>query len=272
MKFENDLMLTRQNVVYNLSKKNTFKLMCNAMLGKFSQRSQFSETIFVQSQADIEALYQKSNIIDVLGISDNICEIQILPDEVKKMPNRSGNCIIGAFVTSYARIHFHKDMQKLLNFGFNLCYVDTDGIICTGPKHAKFPLSVSPCLGDYKYELGFKTEIKSFACIAKKSYSLSFLNPNTQEKGCTVKSSGLSLVSSHSLKKATHEKFKNMVLNWNRQQPDTIEIQQMRKFIIKNQRSVKSQISTFKLSNSLDVHRIVSNIHEMTVPYGFCSQ
>ena len=254
-------------------KKNSFKLMSNAMLGKFSQRPQFSETVFVQSQSDIEALYQNSNIVDILGISDNICEIEILPEKVKNSPNRSGNCIIGAFVTSYARIQLHKEMQTLLTKGFNLCYVDTDGIICTAPKHLPMCLPISPCLGDYKYELGQDAEIKAYACIAKKSYSLSYHKSGTPEKdSCCVKSSGLSLVSEQCANKATPEKFQSMILNWSKKKDELIEVPQIRKYVIKNNSHVKSQINTFKLSNSLDIHRIVPNIYDMTVPYGFSNE
>ncbi len=272
MKFQGKLALTLANVSVNTSKKNSFKLMSNAMLGKFSQRAEFPETMYVKSQENLEEFYETGNIVDVQGISEEICEIQLFPEEQKSTPNRSGNCIIGAFVTAYARIELHKDLQALHSSGFKLCYVDTDGIIFAGPKEKQIPLCVSPCLGDYKHELGKDSEIQLYSCIAKKSYSLSFVDKKTKKSGYSIKSSGLSLTSEISSEKISPKDFENMVLNWQKNEPTTVTVPQFRTFVLKDDNSVCNKISNFKLSNNLNFCRCLFNVHDMSLPYGFTSK
>ncbi len=69
MKFEEDLQLSEDNVKTNKSKRRSFKLLGNAMLGKFSQRSHFSETLFVNSQEEMEKVFVEENVVDFLPIS-----------------------------------------------------------------------------------------------------------------------------------------------------------------------------------------------------------
>ncbi len=269
MKFEGDLYLNEKNVCQNKSKRSTFKLLSNSMLGKFSQRTQFPETVFVCSQAEIEEIYQKTEMADILGITDNICEIQILPDKETNSPNRSGNCIIGAFVTAYARTQLHKDMALLKRSGFSLCYVDTDGIIFSGPKSHSLPLSVSPCLGDYKHELGNGNQIKSFACIAKKTYCISYLNNKTQKEEYSIKCSGLSLSSAISAQNLSPKEFEKMLFEFARNEKSGFQIPQLRKYVVQKDTTVNSRITNVKLSNTLDIQRIVEAIDQPTYPYGF---
>ncbi len=244
------------------------------MLGKFSQKSQFPETMYIKNQKNLETLYETSNIIDIQGISEDICEIQILPEEqeLKKTPNRSGNCIIGAFVTAYARIALHEDLQALHLNGFKLCYVDTDGIIFAGPKDKEMPLCVSPCLGDYKHELGKDSEFQLYSCIAKKSYSFSYFNKKTQESGYSIKSSGLSLLSEISSESVSPTKFEKMVLNWQNKESTTISVPQLRTLVLKDENSVHNKLTSFKLSNTLNFCRYLVNVNEMTIPYGYCAK
>ncbi len=274
MKFSGKLALTLSNVVFNASKRNTFKLMSNAMLGKFSQRAQFPETIYIKTQEELEAMYERSNIVDVQGISEDICEIQIFPNDIKKTPNRSGNCIIGAFVTAFARIQLHKDLKSLQNRGFELCYVDTDGIIFTCPqeKENQIPLAITPCLGDYKHELGENNEIELYSCIAKKSYSLSYTDKITKKPGFSIKSSGLSLLSDISQQNISPKTFQNMVLNWQKKEVSTFSVPQLRTFVVKDENLsfVQSKIMTFKISNSLNnFTRVLIDVNKMTLPYGY---
>ncbi len=244
------------------------------MLGKFSQRSQYSETLFVSSQQQMEKAFKEHNIIDLMPISENSCELEILADQ-KTTPNRTGNCIIGAFVTAHARIQLHKDIMSLQSRGYEVFYCDTDGIIFIDPNpklSRPLPLSLSPCPGDYKHELGNNVIIKSFACLARKTYSLSFTKKDQKTNEVSVKSSGLSLSSFLAKKALSISDFKNLLLNWQQTKEMSIEVPQLRRFLNTQSSTVHHKICNHKLSNQLNVQRIVQNTSLKTRPFGFCDR
>ncbi len=273
MQFEGDLKITETNVEPNRAKKTTFKFLGNAMLGKFSQRSHYSETLFINSQEQIEKVFSEHEILDLLPISENICELEILPTSKCSSPSasRSGNCIIGAFVTAYARIQLHNDLMALNSRGFIPFYCDTDSIIFSDPKPClkrPLPLSLSPCLGDYKNELGNNMCIQSFACLARKTYSIAFTDKSDQKEKISIKSSGLSLSGTLAQKSIKMQDFISLLSNWETKAM-TVEVPQLRNFLIKDSSSVQHRISKHKLSNKLDVQRYVQNISSPTLPFGY---
>ncbi len=270
MGFENDLKLTKENIQENKSKRASFKLLGNAMLGKFSQRQEYSQTIFVNSQEQIEEAFQKHEVVDLLPISENICELEILP-QFANQKSRTGNCVIGAFVTAYARIQLHKDMMLLNSRGFHLYYCDTDGIIFADPNvtlRRTLPLPLSPCLGDYKNELGNDVTIESFACLARKTYSITFVSKLEKESQICIKSSGLSLSSKLAQNALNYSDFKTLLSNF-AENPMSVEVPQLRSFVIKNTNTVQQKISRHKVSNHLNVQRFVTNVSNPTLPFGY---
>ncbi len=275
MNFTNDLVLTEEVVHENKAKRNTFKLLGNSMLGKFSQRANYSQTVFVNSQAEMEKAFSEHDIVDVLPISEDTCELEILSRQ-KGNPattSRAGNCIIGAFVTAYARIQLHKDLMCLFSRGYHIYYVDTDAIIFVDPQpslNRLMPLSLSPCLGDYKHELGTHANIKSFACLARKTYSISFLNENTKSNEVSVKSSGLSLSGSIAQNTISSKEFKILLKKWDKSSETSyVEIPQLRRFLNKNDGTVYHKISNQKLNNNINVQRIIQSVTSNTLPFGF---
>ncbi len=270
MGFQEDLKLTEENIEENKSKRASFKLLGNAMLGKFSQRQEYSQTLFVNSQQQMEEAFEKHDIVDLLPISENVCELEILP-QFTNQKSRTGNCVIGAFVTAYARIQLHKDMMLLKSRGFQLYYCDTDGIIFTDPNvtlSRSLPLPLSPCLGDYKNELGNNVTIQSFACLARKSYSISVWSKTKKENQVCIKSSGLSLSSTFAQTALNCSEFETLLLNFE-QNPISFEVPQLRSFVIKDTNTVHHKITKHKVSNHLNVQRFVKNVNEPTLPFGF---
>ncbi len=270
MQFKDNLRLTEENVRENKEKRLSFKLLGNSMLGKFSQRSQYSQNVFVNSQDEMEKYFAEHEVIDVLPISEKVCELEILTANGERKP-RSGNCIIGAFVTAYARIELHKDLMSLFLRGYELYYADTDAIIFTDPLPAvsrPLPLSLSPCFGDYKHELGPQSIIQTFACLARKSYSISFLNQESNTEEISIKSSGLSL-SSNIVKKCISSKdFEVLLQNWHEKEM-TVEIPQLRKVLNRKDRTINHKISNHHISNTIDIQRVVDSIMSETLPFGY---
>ena len=268
MGFNGLLKLTLENVTPNSSKKTSFKLLANATLGKFSQRKQFSETIYIKTQKQLEENFLNGNLIDIQPVTDNICEIQIEQEENPNVPRRNGNCVIGAFVTAFARIKLHQEMLSLVKNGFDLYYIDTDGIIFAGPSTSNVPLNVSPCLGDFKHELGKNSLIDSFYCLGRKNYSLSYTK---EGKNCSaIKCSGLALSSSFASEKVTVEEYKELLQGWEQDKEMAIQVPQLRKYVVHDDNAVQHKIRTIKLSNCINTQRkLPRSIGNETLPFGY---
>ncbi len=268
MDFQRDLKLTEENVQENKSKRASFKLLGNSMLGKFSQRPQYSEVLYVNTQEQIEKIFSEEEILDIVPISENICELEILTQN-QNPSSRSGNCVIGAFVTALARIQIHKDLMLLDSRGYDICYVDTDGIIFVDPTAScNLPLSLSVCPGDYKHELGAEASLKSFACLARKTYSISYSSKST--KKVSVKSSGLSLSGSLAKKELQMTDFLALLSHWVAEKEMKVKIPQHRSFVVQERNTITHKISNHHLSNKLDVQRVVQDINKPTLPFGYC--
>ncbi len=260
-----NLELTMTNIEENKKKRKSYKMLANSMLGKFSQRSNFPEVIYVKSKKDVDKFFCEKEIIDILPISEDICELQI--NQENPLPKRNSNCIIGAFITSWARIRLHEDMTKLENSGHTLYYVDTDSIIFSGARGQEIPLVRSPCLGDYKHELGPDAHITSFSCLGRKNYSITYV-----EKGVTksvVKISGLTLQSKIAQECLPGKKYEEMVTSIGENVPNEVSIPQFRKFACKDEDSITKKILNFRINNKVQVQRIVDTLTTKTRPYGY---
>ena len=280
MGFSEHLKLTEENVQENKSKRTSFKLLGNAMLGKFSQRPQYSQTLYVNSQEEMEKAFREHEIVDVLPVSEKICELEILPllnqhSTKSTTGTRASNCIIGAFVTAYARIQLHKDILTLKARGYEPYYCDTDAIIFRDPNPSllrPMPLSLSPCLGDYKHELGNQVTIQSFACLARKTYSISYFDKSKKQNKICVKSSGLTLSSSLAQKALNSKDFEVLLRNSQKTEM-SIKIPQLRSFMIRDSGNVQHRISDHKLSNKINIQRIVQSesttSNTYTLPFGY---
>ncbi len=267
MQFSTALQLQMNDIQFNPSKQETYKLLANSMLGKFAQRSQFPQTLFVNSQEQIEEAFAKNELIDFFPVTNEICQLEVLPNEdLKRGPKRSGNCVIAAFVTAYGRIHLHKTLLNLKENGFEPYYVDTDSIIFAGPKQKALPLSISPCLGEFKHELGAKATIQSFACLGRKNYCINYKVDNTQHT-CT-KTSGL-LLSSTIASQATTG-YENILLARNENKVKTLNVPQIRQFVLKEETKITQKLLNVRVSNEIDVQRFCSHeVTKETVPFGY---
>jgi hypothetical protein len=87
-------------------------------------------------------------------------------------PPKTACFIWGTYVTSYARIHLHKGIQKVVDKGYTPIYCDTDSIMYSTPKKTdKPPLKISKKLGDWdieKFDLGVFRVPKGYLLCNKK--------------------------------------------------------------------------------------------------------
>ncbi len=267
MQFSNtNLALTPDKLDKNSSKRNTFKMLANSMLGKFSQKSNYPDILYVRSKKDMDETFCNEEIVDILPISDDICELQV--ESVNKSPKRNTNCIIGAFITALARVKLHSEMCKLQQTGFRLFYVDTDSIIFSGKRSAKIPLTCSPCLGDFKKELGPETQIKAFSCLGRKNYSIAYSSREREES--IIKISGLTLSSKIVADCLSVTKLEKFLKDRQNNSYAETSVPQFRNFACKDENTVTKKILNIRINNVLDIQRIVpADITADTFPFGY---
>jgi|LakMenEpi03Aug12_release.lakeMendotaPanAssembly.Ray.scaffolds.fasta_scaffold08612_13 G:T-mismatch repair DNA endonuclease (very short patch repair protein) len=177
----------------NKVKKSLYKLATNSLFGKLQQRSDFSKTIFVASQHELEEFYQKNheNIDNIACHSDIVCQIDYRENLTSKTRNLKQNCYLGAEITSNARIVMYKHLQQLNETnGIRLFYCDTDSIFGAIKKDQSPPLKIGNLVGQFKKVV--KGEVTSFYCLGLKNYCLTYINENGQKVSQT-KLCGLNL-------------------------------------------------------------------------------
>ncbi len=263
---DTNLALTRDKMNPCKTKRSTFKMLANSMLGKFSQKPNYPQILYVRTKKDVEEIFSEEEIVDVLPISEDICEIQV--ENVDDTPKRNSNCIIGAYITAMARIKLHSHLCELQKHKFRLFYVDTDSIIFSGENNLKVPLSCSPCLGDFKHELGAHSKIKAFSCLGRKNYCISYTQGNTEKS--MIKVSGLTLTSKLAAECLSADKMQNFLQDRQNNLYLETSVPQFRNFACKGEDTIIKKILNVRINNVINIQRIVRDVTEETLPYGYC--
>ena len=267
MELSEPFSLTVENNCPNLSKRTFYKLMANALFGKLEQKNNKSQTLFFNKQSDIEEIYFSENKIDdIFCLNEEICQLQILPNNLKLPPNRKANCYIGAQITAYARQVIYKHMQSLMCSNATIFQVDCDSIIFTLPHDQPVPLKVSSAVGHFKHDIN---DIKSFYSLGPKNYSLTFESNNSKETLLRIR--GLSLNNSLNKVNFSNELFKFYVSQFLKQKRQQISMKQFRRKADFKKLKICSQIEQLTFTNDLSKRRNVdfSTRNFLTLPYGY---
>jgi hypothetical protein len=269
MKLTKPFLLDRSEVKFNKSKRTFFKLMANSLFGKLEQKNNKSQTLYVTNQEDLEKIFFSENEInDIFCVNDNICQVQISPNELKLKPNRKNNCYIGAQVTAFARQIIYTHIQTLLQSNATIYRVDCDSIIFTIPESMQIPLSLSHAVGHFKSEID--GEIQSFYSLGPKSYSLSFFK--NKEFHTISRVSGLSLGNSLSKDVLTDATFDFYIEQFLKKKRETLKVKQQRIKGNFKKFKVNSVIENVTFSNDLSKRRYICRTNAVnypTFPYGF---
>ncbi len=269
MELTKPFILNPSEIEFNRSKRTFFKLMANSLFGKFIEKNNKSQILYVTNQNDLEKIFFSENQInDIFCINDDICQVEVIPNELKLRPNRKNNCYIGAQVTAHAREIIYTHIQTLLQNNANIYRVDCDSIIFTIPESLNIPLPISEAVGHFKSEID--GEIQSFYSLGPKNYSLSFKN-GTQFNTIS-KVSGLSLgtsLSKDTLNDLTFDFYIEQFLNNKR---EVVKVKQQRNKANFKKFKVSSVIENVTFSNDLSKRRFIpkaNSLHYPTFPYGF---
>jgi hypothetical protein len=267
MELKEPFLLTPTNIDFQKPKRTFFKLMANGLFGKLEQKNNKTKTVFVNNQTDLEAIFFSENQIeDIFCINDNICQVQISPNELKLRPNRKSNCYIGAQVTAYARSTIYSHIQTLLQNSANIYRVDCDSIIFSIEETLPIPLMISEAVGHFKLEI--EGEILSFYSLGPKNYSLTFKKNGHIETICKV--SGLSINNSLQKDILNDQLFDYYLSQFLNNKQEKIFVTQQRTKGNFKKLKISSHIENVIFSNNISSRRFVSKtLNYVTYPYGF---
>jgi hypothetical protein len=268
MKLNEPFTLKPAEMQANQSKKTFFKLMANSLFGKLEQKQNKSKTLYVSNQNELEKIFFSENKIDdIFCLTDDICQVQITPNEFTLRANRKSNCYIGAQVTAYARQTIYQHIQTLLQHSATIYQVDCDSIIFTLRDNVTtIPLNVSDAVGHFKNEI--KGEIVSFYSLGPKNYSLSFCYDNNYETISKV--CGLSISNSLQKDLLNDQLFDFYLYQFLNHKVEKLSITQQRTKCDFKRFKVNSVLENVIFSNNLSKRRyVIKSKNFLTFPYGF---
>jgi hypothetical protein len=261
-------LLTPSNVKLNKSKRNFFKLMANSLFGKLEQRNDKPKTLYVSNQSELEDIFFSENkITDIFCVNDQMCQVEITPNELKLPPNRKTNCYIGAQLTAYARETIYKHLQTLIQTNADIFQIDCDSIIFALSSSVSIPLPISDSVGHFKHEID--GEIFSFYSLGPKNYSITFCKNDRIQTMSKVR--GLSLNNSLSKNILTDELFEFYVNQFVNGTKESLSLKQFRVKGNFKKMKISSEIENVTFTNSLFNRRILCNpitLNYSTYPYG----
>ena len=255
-------------------RRNYFKLLCNSLFGKFIQRRDQTDILFVKSQEELTDVFLKGNPIeDFVCPNENICMLFIKKDVLKLPPNRKQNLYIGSQITAFARETIYKYVQTFsLLKDFKIYQVECDSIYFSCPKDAKIPIIFSDAVGDFKLE--YSSNIINFYSFGPKHYSITFYDEENKLKNI-CKYSGLSLSNKFNDEIVNDKTFESFLHNFILDIETCYELKH--KVTKSNFKSLSSQtqLQKFSFQNKISTRRIVDLIdtdHLTTYPYGFAKK
>ena len=259
--------LTPQNVTPNEMKKFFYKEVTNSIFGKLEQRSDKPRTVYVNSQAQLEDVYFSDvQILNMLCINGETCELAVKPNLEKILPNRETNVAIGGQLVAYARQLMYETIIEVDKQG-KIFYVDCDSCFFSLPKSKSVPLLVSHSIGHFKSV--YDGNILSFFCLGPKNYCISYETTDNKIKTVT-KIKGISLSSFYMKNEINGAMFEYFLSKNLSEEVEKKELAQLK--YNKRDKSKHSipKLQLVKYSNRLTNQRIIMKKckYFTTFPYG----
>lgn len=270
MDFNPAYELKPETVCDNTFQKQFYKDMQNSFFGRFALKEPSNSHIFCKTLREIENYAGKpdTELIDLIPISDEICQIEI--SQLKKSKaNLNGNLYITAQINCLARQFLYNEMIKIDNQNGIILACDTDSIIYALKKNVVNPLKVNQEVGAFKHVLP-QCKLLSYYSLSPRNYAI--LYENEKKEIChLLKVKGLALGSDNCSELITHKLYANFVDQNFKENIKTMYLPQMRKKIDKNSKSYSEVLTGFTFSSETHVKRFIlkdSKSYE-TYPYGF---
>ena len=272
--FEHEgVCLEKEKVKKNPGMRSLAKLALNSFYGKFGQRLNMKQTLFVSEAAQLyNILMDKTKQVTSFHvINDEILEVEYENAQDFEPPSLTTNVVIAAFVTTWARLKLWALMNKL---GEQVLYHDTDSVIFSFKGNSD---DYNPPLGNYLGQLTNELSCKELGCVdsvcaghwivefvscGPKNYAYRL---NSGESFCKVRGFSLNYQTSQVI---NFESMKECLFSWieKKPQPDliTVKTEFRRK---KHNPTVYTREIVKHYGVVYDKRRVLQNF--TTVPFGY---
>ena len=137
-------------MIKNEGMRTVAKLCLNSLWGKFGERLDQGETVFVDKPAELYKIINNDDLknINYIRYNDDIYQFHYKYHDKYTQINNRTNIFIAIFTTSWARQKLYEGLDFL---GRNVLYYDTDSIIYISDGNND--IETSETLGKFKDEL-----------------------------------------------------------------------------------------------------------------------
>ena len=241
---------------FNAGLRSLSKICLNSLWGKFSQRSNMSQTKYVTEVSEFYEILldDKSANINFQFINDDMVQMTYNFKDQFVNNSKNTNVYIACFTTSHARLMLYNKLDYLKE---KVLYFDTDSIIYAddGTKN----IETGDMLGDMTDEISGKG-ISSFVSTGPKSYSFKYGNDEQKSavKGFTLSHENNNLLNHDSLSKIVRKEIREItIFNENK--------------ITRENREIVNEYceKVFKFGYDKRVIRQINEDHIDTLPYGY---
>ena len=263
LKIKKSLDIDVEKFEFNTGLRSISKLCLNSFRGKFSQRSNMSQTKYITEVSEFYEilLEDKLDNKNFQFINDDMVQMTYNIKDQFVDNSKNTNIYIACFTTSHARLMLYNKLDYLQE---KVLYFDTDSIIYAddGTKN----IETGDMLGDMSDELSgkgitnFVSQVKESPILSPKSYSFKYGDNEEKSaiKGFTLNYENSSTLNHDSMSKIVKKQIRErMIVSENN--------------ITRKNREIVNEYceKVFKFGCDKRVIRQVDENHTDTLPYGY---
>ncbi|XP_071086525.1 uncharacterized protein [Haliotis cracherodii] len=154
--------LDKDRIEKNPGHRTIAKMQLNSLWGKFGQRLDYSQNIYMNDPVQYFTLWrdERNTIKDVTVVNEHMVEVTYTHKKEFQTPHSQFNVAIAAWITAQARLKLYETLAVV--------YFDTDSVIYIHRPHDANP-ELGLTLGEFTDELDGNT-IKTFVSGGPKNY------------------------------------------------------------------------------------------------------
>ena len=210
IKIKDSLDIDLEKFEFNAGLRSIRKLCLNSLWGKFSQRSNMSQTKYVTEVSEFYKILLDDKL-DNKGfqfVNDDMVQMTYNFKDQFVNNSKNTNIFIASYTTSHARLALYRKLDYLND---KVLYYDTDSIIYI--DDGKKSIKTGDMLGDMTDEFEGKA-ITNFVSTGPKSYSFIYGNNEQKSaiKGFTLNHENNSLLNHDSLSKIVRKQIREIAI------------------------------------------------------------
>ncbi|XP_048249879.1 uncharacterized protein LOC125378516 [Haliotis rufescens] len=182
--------LDKDRIEKNPGRRTIAKMQLNSLWGKFGQRVDYSQNVYMNDPVQYFALWrdERNTIEDVVVVNEHMVEVTYTQQKEFQTPHSHFNVAIAAWVTAQARLKLYETLALVDR---RVLYFDTDSVIYIHRPHDANP-ELGHSLGEFTDELDGNT-IETFVSGGPKNYGYELMNPRPDGTRTTCKVRGFTL-------------------------------------------------------------------------------